>query len=116
MADKVLPMTLTDSETGEKYKLEFSRESVKFAESRGFSIGEVGDFPMTKLPDLFFYAFRMHNKNVARSKTDKMLFDDLEGLTAEQIERLVQLYSAPMQALIRDDEADGKNLKMTVEM
>ena len=33
-----------------------------------------------------------------------------------QMERLVFLYHAPMVALLKDEEDDGKNLKMTVEM
>ena len=36
--NKVNPMTITDNETGEKYILDFTRESVKFAEQRGFKI------------------------------------------------------------------------------
>ena len=118
--NKLPPMTLSDNETGEVFTLEFSRESVRFAESRGFSISDVSDFPMTKVPDLFFYAFRKNHMRISKSRTDKILFEDLEGLTREQIERLVQLYSAPMDALLRDDEDDGgagpKNVKMTVEL
>ena len=34
--EKVKPLILTDNDTGEKYTLEFSRESVRFAEARGF--------------------------------------------------------------------------------
>ena len=36
--ENVKPIRLTDTETGEKYTLEFSRESVKFAEQRGFKL------------------------------------------------------------------------------
>ena len=116
MADRVNPIVITHKETGDKYTLEFSRETVKFAESRGFAVNEVGDYPMTKLPELFYYSFRMHHKNMARSQTDAIMFDDLKGLYPEFIERLVQLYAAPMQALVKDEEDSGKNSKMTVEM
>ena len=43
----------------EEFTLEFNRESIKFAEMRGFKIDEVSSFPMTKVPELFFYAFRI---------------------------------------------------------
>ena len=115
--EKVKPMILTYNDTGEKYVLEFSRESIKFAEQRGFKINDIRDFPMTMLPDFFFYAFRMHHRNVARSRTDKILTEDLEGLDSAMIERLAMLYNAPLNALIRDDEdGEQKNARMTVEL
>ena len=50
--NKVLPMKITDPDTGEVYVLEFSRESVRFAEQRGFKISELLDFPQTNIPNL----------------------------------------------------------------
>ena len=82
--NKVLPMKITDPDTGEVYVLEFSRESVRFAEQRGFKISELLDFPQTNIPNLFFYAFRKNHKNVARDKTDKFL-DELGGLSSAEI-------------------------------
>ena len=112
--EKVKPIILTDNETGDEYTLEFSRESIRFAEQRGFDIDDVGKYPMTKLPELFFYAFRMHHKNVSREKTDMILFDDRKGMPKGMAERLGALYAAPFEALSNDGE--GKNSKMTVEM
>lgn len=115
--EKVKPLLLTDNDTGEKYTLEFSRESVKFAEARGFDVDDVGRFPMTKLPDLFFYAFRMHHRNISRSRTDSILYDDLGGLSEAVIERLVMLYAAPFEALTASaEDGEPKNARMTVEL
>ena len=119
MAKKTVlePIKLTDNETGEKFTLEFSRDSVRFAEGRGFSVGDVGDFPMTKVPDLFFYAFRKNHQNLARARTDKILFETLGGLSRDELERLIHLYSSPMESLIRDEgDETVKNPKMTVEL
>ena len=114
--EKVKPIRLTDTETGEKYTLEFSRESVKFAEQRGFKYSEVGDFPQTNVPALFYYAFRKNHKSVARDKTDKIL-NELGGLTSEEISRLIALYLQPLEDLIiTDEEGRTKNSRMTVEM
>jgi hypothetical protein len=113
--EKVRPLILRDNETKDVYTLEFSRDSVRFAESRGFSISSISDFPMTKIPELFFYAFRMHHKNIAREKTDKILFEDLGGLREGMLERLYSLYSAPFDALANDGEDNEKNSRMTVE-
>ena len=117
ITDRVEPIRLTDSETGEKYVLEFSRETVKFAEARKFVIGELTDYVNTNIPELWFYAFRKNHRNIAREKTDKILFEDLQGLEQKEIERLYRLYMQPANALIRSDEdGERKNARMTVEL
>lgn len=110
----VKPIIIKSKDT--EYTLEFNRESVKFAESRGFMFEDVSNFPMSKIPELFFYAFRMHHKNVAREKTDKLLFEELGGLPQGAIERLVELYCAPFESLTIEEGAEPKNSKWTVEM
>lgn len=115
--EKIKPLTLTDNETGEKYVLEFSRESVKFAEARGFTIEDSVKFPQTKIPDLFYFAFRKNHKSVSRERTDRMLYDDLQGLSTAALERLLMLYQEPQNALIRTDEdGEPKNARVTVEL
>lgn len=99
----------------DSYTLEFNRESVKFAEAKGFKFEEISDFPMTKIPELFFYAFRMHHPKVARNQTDK-IFDEIGGLPEGAIERLVELYTAPFESLTVSEGAEPKNSKWTVEM
>ena len=107
------PIVLKSKDT--EYTLEFNRESIKFAEMRGFKIDEVSEYPMTKIPELFFYAFRMHHKNVARDKTDKILFEEMGGVPEGLIERLVELYTEPFETLTVKDE-ERKNSKWSVEM
>ena len=114
VSERVNPIIIRNEDTGDEYTLEFNRESIRFAEQRGFDIADVGKFPMTKLPELFFYAFRMHHRNVSREKTDRILFDDLGGMPDGMAERLGALYSAPFEAL-SSDEGKAKNRKMTVE-
>ena len=115
--EQVKPIIIHDEENGTDYTLEFDRDSVRFAEARGFDIDDVGRFPMTKIPELFFYAFRMHHKSVSREKTDRILFEELGGLPDGAAERLGALYAAPFEAL-SNKNADGKvkNSKMTVEL
>ena len=105
------PIVLKNKDT--EYTLEFNRESVVFAEMRGFKIEDVSDYPMTKIPELFFYAFRMHHKNIARDKTDKIL-EEIGGLPDGFVARLVELYTAPFDYLLEGDER--KNSKWAVEM
>ena len=114
VSERVNPITIRNEETGDEYTLEFNRETIRFAEQRGFDIADVSRFPMTKLPELFFYAFRMHHKNVSKEKTDRILFDDLGGMPDGMAERLGVLYSAPFDAL-NNESGKAKNQKMTVE-
>lgn len=115
--EKVKPIVLTDTETGEKYTLEFTRDSVRFAESRGFEIEKLDKTPMTTIPDLFYYSFRANHKWVSREKADRILFEDLGGLPDGMVERLGELYAAPFDSLIQtEDEGGTKNSRMTVEM
>ena len=112
--EKVNPIILTDTETGDVYTLEFNRESVRFAEARGFSIDDVARYPFTKLPELFWYAFRMHHMSVSKEKADRILFDMLGGMPEGMAERLGALYGEPFKALT-NEEQKPKNARMTVE-
>lgn len=114
--EKVNPIIITDNESGAEYTLEFSRESVKFAEQRGFSMNDIERYPMTKLPELFYYAFRMHHKMIPREKTDK-LFERMifpKGF----FERLGKLYALPLSFLAEEteEENEGENPTITVQM
>lgn len=114
--ERVNPIRITDNETGKQYELDFSRESVKFAENRGFRIDEITAFPVSRIPDLFYYAFRKNHKNVARSQTDALL-KDMGGLTSAVLERLNQLYNqAALSNLIATEEDAAKNERVTVEL
>jgi hypothetical protein len=112
--EQVRPIIIHDEENNIDYTLEFNRDSIRFAEARGFDIDDVGKYPMSKLPELFFYAFRMHHKNVSREKTDRILFDDLGGMPDGMAERLGALYGVPFEALTSGEEKP-KNPRMTVE-
>jgi len=115
MAEKVKPIILTDVATGEKYTLDFNRDAVRFAEARGFAIGDIDKFPMT-IYDLFYYAFRMHHRNVARDKTDKLIddgFGGIAGMPAEMLERLIELYAQTFGTTLTEDE---ENPRVVVEL
>jgi len=116
-ADRVPPMFVNDTETGKRYELDFSRESVIFAENRGFRIDEVAPYPMTRIPDLFFYAFRKNHKNVARNQTDALL-EKMGGLTPAALERLNMLYQQAFNysGVIQTDSDKEKNATATVEL
>lgn len=113
---RIKPIFITDNETGDRYELDFSRDSVTFAEARKFDPTDVPSYLATKVPEFFFYAFRMHHKNLSRQQTDKIL-KNLGGLTEAMLERLVLLYDqARMSNTLQTDEDLEKNSRMAVEM
>lgn len=115
MAKKLNPIRITDAETNEVYELDFSRETVKTAEQRGFKISELTDFPNINIPTLFYLAFRKNHKDVSKDKADKLL-DAMGGLTSAELSRLVELYNQPSEALIIQGDGGRKNCRVTVEL
>ena len=114
--DRVRPVRLV-GENGSEYILDFSRDGVRFAEQRGFKPDEVLDFPATKIPELFFYAFRKNHKNMAKNQTDKILEEELGGMTEALLTRLMQLYNqAALTHVVVTDEEAAKNARKTVEL
>ena len=113
----IKPMRITLADSGETYELDFSRDSVAFAEDRKFNTDEVAQYPVTKVPEFFYYAFRKNHRKLARSQTDAIL-TEIGGLTPKMLQRLLLLYNqaAMSNAVIQDDEDLEKNSKVAVEL
>ena len=105
----MLPM-----EDGTEYTLEFSRKSVEFAEKRGSKMDELGDYMMTRVPELFYYSFRMHHPMMTKKQTDEILFDKLGGMSEAMLTRLGELHAQGYESLINSEES--KNSKVTMTM
>lgn len=115
------PIVLRFKDTNQEYTLEFNRATVTLAEKRGFPLtpmnaGEVMTArPAEVIPDLFYYSFLMHHRGMNRAITDKILFEDLGGLTDEMLERLVTLHAQGYESLINTEDKP-KNSNLAVEM
>lgn len=115
--EKVNPIIIHDKRNGRDYTLEFNRETIKFAENRGFKMEDLADFPMSKTPEFFWYAFRMHHPSVSLQQAERLL-DDLGGVGGldEAVGiRLGELWAAPFKSL-KDDGGEEKNGEVTVEL
>ena len=119
--EKIKPIILKDNEKNTEYTLEFSRDTVRFAEARGFIPDEIDKYPMTKIYEFFWLAFRMHHPNMAKANTDKIIDDwgGIQNIPEGLLERLGQLYAAPFGTLTEDEtdeekEEREKNRKVTV--
>lgn len=113
------PIEITDNTTGHKYILDFSRDTVRFAEDRGFSWEALGERPATMIPLLWYAAFRRYDPRISQAKTDAIL-DKLGGIKPKWVTRLHELYDQALASLIavdeEEDEGEGKNLEMTVNL
>lgn len=115
--EKVSPIVLEDKVTGEKYTLEFSRETVVFTNRLGFKASEIEDNFEEMFPILWYGAFRMHHKNLSKTQTWDIFEKKLGGhITANALTRLGELYSAPKNSMVVEDEEDVKNADMTVTL
>ena len=113
-SESVKPMVITDPEAGREYTLEYSRRTVAKAEQAGLDVNALESKSMTMIPLLFWGAFLMHHPQMTREQTDKILFDGLGGLNADEMAHLGKLYAAPFQTLIASE--DGENpRKMAVK-
>ena len=96
--ERVKPIILTDTETGETYTLEFNRRTVVMAESAGLDVTHAQDHPISTVTKLWFYAFKMHHPTITQAKADE-LFDGLRKIPEKLIVRLVELYQAGIESL-----------------
>jgi len=119
--ERISPIRLTDKKgvlgpAGDVYELDFSRESVVFAEGHGFKPEDVGNFPATKIADLFYYSFRKNHRKISREKVDK-LREAWGGVTESTLKRLIDLYAQAMTANnVQADEDGEKNEAVAVEL
>jgi len=110
--DKAKPIIIKDAKNKREYTLEFDRDAVRFAENRGFRLEDVDNFSMTKVPEFFWYAFRMHHPSVALNQAEEIL-REIGGMTKPIAERLVSLWIQTYDSLGTEET---KNPDMTVEL
>jgi len=116
MNERINPIKYTDRDTGDVYTLDFNRESIRFAEARGFNLEDVGKYPSTGIGNLFYFAFRAKHKSVSKEKAEKLL-DKVGGLTEDALHRLISLYNQAATAnLIQDEEELEKNEHAALEL
>jgi len=107
--EKVKPILIKDPDTGEvRYTLEFSRSVVKMAEKAGFHLGLFETAPLTALENLWFYAFQKNHNGMKLDNAVDIL-KEIGGATSGMIQRLVELYQAPSDALVSTAGGEEKN-------
>lgn len=93
---------------GNRYTLEFNRDTVQSMESRGFNLNKIAESPATYIPVLFAGALRMHHRKLKPAMVDKMYenFGDKEKL----VPLLIEMYSETLDTLMDDPEDEAKKV------
>ena len=100
--------TITIKYEGTEYTLGFTRKSVETMERQGFAVSDIGNKPMSTLPTLFAGAFLAHHRFVKKEVIDS-IFDKLTN-KQEFIQKLAEMYSEPLEALMDEPEESEGNL------
>lgn len=91
---------------GKDYCLEYTRQTVKRMEDRGFVAARIIEAPMTILPELFAGSFQANHKYTDRKVIDA-IYDRMQD-KKQLVETLTQMYNEPIEALMADgDEGNG---------
>lgn len=90
---------------GKEYTLEYTRNSVRTMERRGFVAEDIVSKPMTMIPDLFAGAFLANHSSLKREKIDKIY----EQMTGKQklIEALTEMYNDTIESLLDTENEEG---------
>ena len=96
---------------GKDYELEYSRQSVKTMESRGFILDEMTSKPMTMIPMLYEGAFIKNCRGIKRQTMDD-IYDGIGDKTGF-IQALAELYAETLSTLTEDSEQGNVTWAMT---
>ena len=93
---------------GKEYFLEYTRNSIKEMEKKGFKVAEVMDKPMSLLPEMFAGAFIANHRFTSRKLIDEIFskFDD----KGELLNELAEMYSLVIEDFVNELEKSKNGL------
>lgn len=98
-------ITIEDNNSGIKYTLAFTRDSVKRLEQTGFIADDILKKPLVMFPLLFNGAFLANHKSVKSDVTDN-LFKRISN-KEELFEKLVDMYTEVYESMFDDTVEEG---------
>ncbi len=106
-------MTLTITYEDTKYRLGYSRNTIRRMERNGFDIAKTESAPVSTIEDLFRGAFLLHHSNVKQEKLTEIFkhVPDKDGLFA----KLIEMYEESVSTLMAEPE-EGDTKKATWEV
>ena len=104
--------TITLQYKGAEYVLEFTRKTVEQLEEAGFKIRDVGSKPITILPTLFKGAFLAHCSYLKDDVVEE-IYKQIPN-KKDFMEKLIEMYSDPIETLFDEPEPSEKNASWAV--
>ena len=102
---------ITFTYDGRDYCLEYTKETVKKMEDKGFSPQKILEAPITYLPELFRGAFLANHQFTNRRVIDA-IYDAMED-REELVNVLIKMYNEPIKALTENSN-EGNGVKWTM--
>lgn len=100
---------ITIEHNEKKYVLEYTKDTVRLIERRGFVIDDVTNAPMTNIPLLVAGAFLANHKYLSQA-----VIDDIYDSIPEQsdfISKLIEMYNEPIMEMMGINEGADKGKK-----
>lgn len=90
-----------------EYILEFSRNTAKAIEDRGFSLDQIGTAPIKMIPLLVHGAFMKNHSSLKTVKVDEIF--NAQTQKSGLIQALMEMYADTVNTLFGDEEDEEKN-------
>ena len=107
MSERINSITLKNKDQNKEYILDFSLESIAYLQGVGFEWSEIESKSAIMIPLLWYGAFRRYQPSISKRETDRILQDEIGGMSAPIITRLRELWDQTLSPLV----ADGDELK-----
>lgn len=105
---------------GKEFTLEFNRRTVSKTENAGLNVNEIDSKPMTMVYILWWGSFLMHQPQMTKEQTDKILDEQFGGISGlseirndkgeSLVERICKLYAVPFDTLKSEDKANPRKM------
>lgn len=90
---------------GEKYTLEFTRESVRQMERAGFNINSAIETPVTSTETLFTGAFLANHGRAIKDRIPEKILSG--GIPEGMFGKLIEMYNEPISEMFDNEDGEG---------
>lgn len=95
--------TITITYEAQKFTLEFTRNSVKALDKKGFDISKISSTPLTTITELFSGAFIAHHATL-KEEYKEQIYSQLKD-KSKLLEVLAEMYNETITTLFEDPDA-----------
>lgn len=94
---------------GEKYTLEFTRDTVRQMERAGFDIESAMNMPVTSVETLFTGAFLANHGRAVKDRIPEKILK--HGIPKDMFGKLIEMYNEPISEMFEETDENEGNLE-----